>query len=84
MSLEQLGKLEIKLLFTLINYLCFFPLRDQEAASQHSWVMDSSLSIHVIYLNVRAMITTVQPRIMKLGSGFSCSYSSPSSLMHKE
>lgn len=30
------------------------------------------------------MISTVQPGIMKLGSGFSCSYSSPSSLMHKE
>lgn len=48
-SLELLGNLKIKLLATLINYLFFFPLRSQEATSQHSWVMDSSLSIHVTY-----------------------------------
>lgn len=60
MSLEQLGKLEIKLLFTLINYLeFFFPVRDQETTSQQSWVMDSSLSSHVTYLNVSAMISIV-------------------------
>lgn len=84
MSLEQLGKVEVKLPFTLINYLSFFPLRDQETTFQHSWVMDSSLSIHATYLNVRVMISAVQSRIMKLGSDFSCSYSSPSYSMHKE
>lgn len=83
-SLELLGKLEIKLLVTLINYLFFFPLRNQEATSQHSWVMHSSFSIYVTDLNVRATISTVQPRVMALGSGFSCSHSSFWSLMHKQ
>lgn len=75
MSLELLQKIETKLLGALINYLVFFPLRNQEATSQHSWVMDSFLSIHVTFLNVRAIVSTVQPGMMTLGSGCSCSYS---------
>lgn len=59
-------------------------LRRREQGWSKSMARGMSLSIHVTYLNVRAMISTVQPRMMTLGSGFSRSYSSPWSLIHKQ